>query len=54
MVGRVTAQTLLLRFRVGINDVACLLIGRCQYGLVAHAAPRIEVSGAGNAVILHW
>src|SRR5580704_5934758 len=38
---------------VGINQSAGALIGRRDHGLIAHAAPGLEIGGVGEAVILH-
>src|SRR5215510_14871082 len=40
------------RLLVGINDAAGLLLGGREHGLIAHAAPGLEVRGFGDAVIL--
>src|ERR1700689_795469 len=47
-------ETALLRgLLVGIDQIAGFLIGRRDHGLIAHAAPGLEVGGVGEAVILH-
>src|SRR5262249_60401228 len=40
------------RLRVGINDLAGLLVRWREHRLIAHAAPGLEVRGIGNVVIL--
>src|SRR5262249_6223407 len=37
---------------VGIDELAGLLVAGREHGLIAHAAPRIEVGAFGNVVIL--
>ena len=43
----------LLRLGVRINQIAGFLVVRREHRLIAHAAPRLQVRGIGDAVILH-